>query len=141
MGFLWVCLLLSRNPQLIPNLSPGYPQQLAGVGAAAYNTRMIIVDRAQTDPPRVQPRPPQRPRADLLPPWKVLLHNDDVHTMDYVVASLMKAVPVSMAEAMRIMLEAHTDDVALVIVCPQETAEYYQDRLLTFGLHSTIEPA
>jgi ATP-dependent Clp protease adaptor protein ClpS len=98
-------------------------------------------DRPQTDRPRIQPRAPQRPRADLLPPWKVLLHNDDLHSMDYVVASLMKAVPVTMAEAMRIMLEAHTEETAVVIICPLETAEYYRDRIQTFGLHCSIERA
>jgi ATP-dependent Clp protease adaptor protein ClpS len=90
--------------------------------------------------PEVVPETPVRSAHDLLPPWKVLLHNDDVHDMLYVVTSLLKAVPLTVQEAIRIMLEAHETGVGLVIVCPQETAEYYQERILTFGLHCTIEP-
>ncbi len=90
--------------------------------------------------PEVVPETPVRSAHELLPPWKVLLHNDEVHDMLYVVESLLKAVPLTVEEAIRIMLEAHETGTGLVIVCPQETAEYYQDRILTFGLHCTIEP-
>lgn len=84
----------------------------------------------------------QRTRQALCPPWKVLLHNDDVNTMEHVVYALTVAVPGLPAErAVRIMLEAHYHGLALVTVCPLETAEYYRDRLLSFSLTSTIEPA
>ncbi len=80
-------------------------------------------------------------RQELCPPWKVLLHNDDVNTMDHVVHALTQSVPgMSATRAVRIMMEAHLRNVALVTVCPLETAEYYRDRILTFGLTSTIEP-
>ena len=91
--------------------------------------------------PVLVPHAPVRSRADLVPPWKVLLHNDEEHDMLYVVESLLKAVPLTAAEAVRVMLEAHTEGVGLVIIAPQETAEYYQERIQTFGLACTIEPA
>lgn len=82
----------------------------------------------------------QRPR--LLPPYKVLLHNDDHNTMDHVVRSLVRSVPkLTVVQATRIMLEAHFTGVALVIVCPLELAELYRDRLQSCGLTATIEPA
>ncbi len=90
--------------------------------------------------PTVLPDTTVRSLQELLPPWKVLLHNDEVHDMLYVVESLLKSVPITVDEALRIMLEAHETGVGLVIVCPLETAEYYQDRILTFGLRCTIEP-
>jgi ATP-dependent Clp protease adaptor protein ClpS len=91
------------------------------------------------------PRPEEairtKTRQELCPPWKVLLHNDDVNTMDHVIHALRQSVPGMAAErAVRIMLEAHLRGVALVTVCPLETAEYYRDRLLSFSLTSTIEP-
>lgn len=86
--------------------------------------------------------PRQKTRAELCPPWKVLLHDDDVNTMDHVVHALTESVPGLPGErAIRIMLEAHMRGLALVTVCPLETAEYYRDRLLSFSLTSTIEPA
>jgi len=90
---------------------------------------------------------PARPELDrealerLLPPYRVVLHNDDVHTMEYVVRALLRAVPrLSRPEARRIMLEAHHTGSATVIVCPKEEAELYRDRLQSYGLTATIEP-
>lgn len=77
----------------------------------------------------------------LCPPFKVILHNDDHNDMLYVVTSLCKAVPsLSEEEAVQLMLVAHNEGSAVVIVCPQETAEYYQERILSFGITATIEP-
>jgi len=101
---------------------------------------MTPLPPAQVRRPEVTPEAPVRSAHELLPPWKVLLHNDDIHDMLYVVEALLKAVPLTVEEAIQIMLEAHETGVGLVIVCPQETAEYYQDRILTFGLRCTIEP-
>ena len=86
------------------------------------------------------PAPEIESRTEPLQPWTVILHNDDVNTMDYVVVSLLKAVPqLKPLQAMRIMLEAHHAGRARVIACPLELAELYRDRLQTFGLTATIE--
>ncbi len=83
----------------------------------------------------------QRLRAQLFPPYKVILFNDDYNEMNYVVAALLHAVnSLSTQEAERIMLTAHLTGSAIVIVCPKEIAEYYQERLLSYGLTATIEP-
>jgi ATP-dependent Clp protease adaptor protein ClpS len=82
-----------------------------------------------------------RLRAKILPPYKVILFDDDVNTMDYVIAALLHAVnSLSLEEAERIMLTAHLTGSAVVIVCAKEAAEYYQERLLGYGLTATIEP-
>ena len=79
---------------------------------------------------------------EILPPYSVILHNDDVHSMEYVVAALVKAVStLAVEEATAIMLEAHTNGLAMVTTCPFEQAEFYRDRLRTFGLGVTIEKA
>jgi ATP-dependent Clp protease adaptor protein ClpS len=81
-------------------------------------------------------------RQHLLPPYAVLLHNDDVHAMIEVVQALRRSVPgLSAIKAARIMLEAHNSGLAVVIVCPLEQAEYYRERLQTYGLTVTIRPA
>jgi ATP-dependent Clp protease adaptor protein ClpS len=83
----------------------------------------------------------QRLRARLLPPYRVILFNDDYNEMDYVVFALLHAVSsLTQQEAEQIMLTAHLTGNAIVIVCPKETAEYYQERLLSYGLTATIEP-
>lgn len=75
-----------------------------------------------------------------LPPYSVILHNDLVHSMDYVVTSLLKSIStISLNEAKSIMLEAHNEGIAVVITCPLEHAELYSERIRTFGLSSTVE--
>ncbi|MBD2465306.1 ATP-dependent Clp protease adapter ClpS [Oscillatoria sp. FACHB-1407] len=75
------------------------------------------------------------------PRYKVLLHNDDYNSMEYVVMVLLKTVTsLTQPQAVNIMMEAHTNGIALVIVCAQEHAEFYSESLKAQGLMSTIEP-
>jgi ATP-dependent Clp protease adaptor protein ClpS len=75
------------------------------------------------------------------PRYKVLLHNDPVNAMEYVVATLRQVVPsLSEQDAIAVMLEAHNTGVGLVIVCDIEPAEFYCETLKAKGLTSTIEP-
>jgi ATP-dependent Clp protease adaptor protein ClpS len=77
----------------------------------------------------------------LAPRYRVLLHNDDFNPMEYVVQVLMTTVPsLTQAQAVSIMMEAHTNGTALVITCAQEHAEFYCETLKNHGLTSTIEP-
>ena len=99
-----------------------------------------------TDAPPVPVQTPpqtdqeQDVRRKVLPPYKVILHNDDHNSMDHVVKALRKSVPgMSLGRATAIMWEAHTAGKAVVIACPLELAELYQQRLLSFGLTATIE--
>ena len=78
----------------------------------------------------------------LVPPWRVVLHNDDHNTMEHVVESLVRCVPsLTVEAAAAIMLEAHTEGRATVVECPKEAAEHYRDALESRGLTATIERA
>lgn len=62
----------------------------------------------------------------LAPRYRVLLHNDDFNPMEHVVQVLMQTVPsLTQPQAVDIMMEAHTNGIALVITCAQEHAEFY----------------
>lgn len=75
------------------------------------------------------------------PRYRVLLHNDDFNPMEHVVQALMKTVAgMTQPQAVDIMMEAHTNGVALVITCALEHAEFYCQSLKGHGLTSTIEP-
>ena len=75
------------------------------------------------------------------PRYKVLLHNDPVNSMEFVVNTLREVVPqLSEQDAMAVMLEAHNTGIGLVIVCDLEPAEFYSESLKAKGLTSTIEP-
>ena len=76
----------------------------------------------------------------LSPRYKVLLHNDPVNTMEYVVNTLRIVVPkLSEQDAIAVMLEAHNTGIGLVIICDLEPAEFYSETLNSKGLTSTIE--
>ena len=78
----------------------------------------------------------------LLPPYRVILHNDDHNSMDHVVRSLLRCVQsLSIEDAVAIMTTAHKNGQATVIECPKEAAEHYRDALESCGLTATIEPA
>ena len=103
--------------------------------------KLIMVDsKNQTDgDTAVIDREVQRVRKTS-PKYKVLLHNDPVNTMDYVVETLRQVVPqLSEQDALSIMLETHKTGIGLVIVCDLEPAEFYSESLKAKGLTSSIE--
>ena len=106
------------------------------------NDVLTTTQRLNVAPARPAEAPVERTRSieETLPPYRVVLHNDDVNSMDHVVRALVESVPeVSVERAVEIMLEAHLHDRAEVIVCPLERAELYRDRLTTFQLSATVE--
>jgi len=57
------------------------------------------------------------------PKYKVLLHNDDYTTMDFVVDILMRVFHKSKEEAVAIMLNVHKKGVGVCGIYPAEIAE------------------
>lgn len=77
--------------------------------------------------------------------YRVLLHNDDVTTMDFVVSILCAVFHKSREEAVRIMLMVHQQGVGECGIFTQEIAEskvhlvIHQARLAEFPLNCTME--
>lgn len=94
-----------------------------------------VIDRPQTAPAKAPPK------ADKLPPFHVVLHNDDVNDMGHVVEALMTVTPVATTDARKIMLTAHFHGRAVVMTTHRERAELYRDRLRSKSLVATVEPA
>ena len=77
----------------------------------------------------------------LAPRYKVLLHNDEFNSMEFVVEVLMQTIAgMTQPQAVNIMMETHNSGVGLVITCALEHAEFYCETLCNHGLTSTIEP-
>jgi ATP-dependent Clp protease adaptor protein ClpS len=83
---------------------------------------------------------PSKSPPSMLPPWKVLLHNDDKNDMVFVIRTIVELTPLKREDAMTRMLEAHKSGVALLLVTHKERAELYKDQFQTKGLTCTIEP-
>jgi len=82
---------------------------------------------------------PVSPKPKTLPPFKVLLHNDDKNEMDYVVSVICRLTPLSIEEAVTRMLEAHRAGVALLLTTHKERAELYVEQFASCGLTVTAE--
>ena len=83
---------------------------------------------------------PASPKVDRLPPWRVLLHNDDVNDMAYVVAAIVELAVSNRRVAMLRMLEAHTRGCALLMVTHRERAELLAEQFASKRLKVSIEP-
>jgi ATP-dependent Clp protease adaptor protein ClpS len=77
----------------------------------------ILPDREEQVVTRQRPKT-KRPRR-----WKVLLHNDNYTTMDFVTRVLVEHFHKSHAEATHIMLQVHHRGVGLAGVYPRDMAE------------------
>ncbi len=80
------------------------------------------------------------------PPWKVLIHNDDVTPYNFVVAILIRIFELTPIIAEHVTYLAHTKGVALVAVLPKSEAErrvgkaHFAARLEGFPLTFSLEP-
>lgn len=90
--------------------------------------------------PGKKKRTKQKPPG-LLPPWKVLLHNDDKNDVVYVVLTVMELTTLNEQDAKLRTLEAHKTGVSLLLTTHKERAELYKDQFQSKGLVVTIEPA
>jgi ATP-dependent Clp protease adaptor protein ClpS len=82
----------------------------------------------------------------LSPLYRVLIHNDDITPMDFVMQVLMEVFRLEAPRAYAVMMEAHETAVALVVVEALEKAEFHVDqsrslsRARHFPLTFSIEP-
>ncbi len=106
-------------------MPPQWNEQAAGGVAVEQETRQKI------DKPRL---------------WKILLHNDNYTTMDFVVLVLVSVFHKSETEAVRIMLDVHQKGVGVVGTYTYEVAETKVARVAElarqaeFPLLCTMEP-
>jgi len=70
----------------------------------------------------------------------VLLHNDDVNTVEHVILSIVKLTTLSTEDAVSRTLEAHNNGLALLLITHKERAELYQEQFASLSLTVTIEP-
>jgi len=71
-------------------------------------------------------------------PWDVIVWDDPVNLMAYVVHVLRKVLGVEEGVARRLMLQVHTEGKSLVATEPKETAERYVRQLHEHGLQATM---
>jgi ATP-dependent Clp protease adaptor protein ClpS len=99
-----------------------------------------------------QPQEKEEVKTRRIPPYNVILENDDYHSFPFVVEVLRKALGCSAERAFQLTEEAHTKGRAVVWTGPKEVAELKAEQIQSFQevrddgqkfgpLGVTIEPA
>lgn len=83
-------------------------------------------------------RAPATPRE--LPLFSVLLHNDDVNDMLYVIRSVTSLTGYPPNRSIEITLEAHNTGVSKVLATHLERAELFVEQFASLGLTATCRP-
>lgn len=92
-----------------------------------------------TTAPQRTDRPASETDYESDRPWQVVVWNDPVNLMSYVVWVLRKLFGHSVEEATRLMLQVHHEGRAVVSNGPLEKAELDCHRLHHHGLWATLE--
>jgi ATP-dependent Clp protease adaptor protein ClpS len=98
-----------------------------------------------------KPRERQESKTRLLPPYNVILENDDYHSFEFVLDVLGKVLGCTEQRAFQLAHEAHTSGRAIIWTGPKEVAELKVEQVTSFHemrenaklgpLGCTLEPA
>ncbi|MFQ3593923.1 MAG: ATP-dependent Clp protease adaptor ClpS [Gemmataceae bacterium] len=77
----------------------------------------------------IQVVPDQQIRTGRIPPYNVILLNDDHHSMEFVVEVLCKVLGCSLERAVVLMMEAHHTGRAIIWTGSKEVAELKVDQI------------
>ena len=98
-------------------------------------------------------RPSDKHQTRRIPPYHVVLANDDQHTIEFVIDVLRKVLGAPLERAVQLTMEAHTSGRAVIWTGPKEVAELKVEQVTTYHevragdgtklgpLTCTIEPA
>lgn len=90
-------------------------------------------------------RPKTRPKRKTVTqerterPWQVIVWDDPINLMSYVVYVLQKVLGLSETVATRRMLEVHNEGRSVVASEGRERAEFFVMRLHGYGLQASLE--
>ncbi|NUN92155.1 MAG: ATP-dependent Clp protease adapter ClpS [Verrucomicrobiae bacterium] len=82
-----------------------------------------------------------RPRTEADHGWNVIVWNDEVNLMSYVVFVFQRVLGFDRPKATRHMLEVHQRGRSCVATASREKAELYWQQIQQYGLRVTLERA
>lgn len=102
--------------------------------------------------PTIRPGTRRMPETRSLPPYHVVLLNDDDHSVDYVVGMMKELFGHPLAKGVQIAREVHFRGRAVVATTNLEQAELKREQIQNFGpdpliercegsMSATVEPA
>lgn len=139
--------IIARPLDLLSSSAPGVSAacsatgEEAGDGKPGDEAAAAVAEPPQTETKAEEKTKPAKPPRKSLPPWRVLLHNDDVNAMGDVVDAILDLTPLNEFQAHRVTLTAHQRGVSLILVTHRERAELFVDQFKTKLITVSCEPA
>ncbi|EOD34615.1 hypothetical protein EMIHUDRAFT_455525 [Emiliania huxleyi CCMP1516] len=145
----------ARGPLLQPRFAAAAARPRGAIGAAAAAAAGGVwmqegLERekkakkggaAVVERPKAEPKQMSKEEIANEPMWRLLIHNDDVHTWDYVIYAIVSVVKtVTRKKAHRITTTVHTMGSATVTITWKQQAKKYCMELQKWGLTSSIAP-
>ena len=87
----------------------------------------------QTAKPSQKPTPKSSTKPKKLPPYNVILLNDDDHTYDYVLEMLKALFGYSFEKGYKLAREVDTDGRVILLTTTKEHAELKRDQIHAYG--------
>ena len=91
-------------------------------------------------PTDVLPEVREQQQVRQLPPYRVILHNDDVNAFGHVVITIMLLTHLKAEDAVARTMEAHETGQSVLLVTHRERAELYVEQFASCSLTVTAEP-
>jgi ATP-dependent Clp protease adaptor protein ClpS len=88
---------------------------------------------AVAEPIQEGQKKPRRPKPKKLPPYAVVVLNDDEHTFNYVIETFMKVFGYNQTKSFLLASEIHVNGRAIVWSGPKEVAELKRDQIRSAG--------
>src|SRR5437899_1442495 len=80
----------------------------------------------------VETKPKETTKTRRVPPYNVILLNDDQHSMEFVIEVLCKALGYTVERSYQMMMQAHNSGRTIVWTGPKEVAELKAEQIRTF---------
>src|SRR5262245_35270211 len=131
------CCALGRSATISPGgVGARFARRLQSThrrGGAIPSVRRLAMTTFATN---ATPTPVVEPETEnvtkTIPPYHVILENDDHHTMDFVVDVLRKVFGYELPRAFQLMMHAHEKGESIVWTGPKEVAELKVEQMCTF---------
>jgi len=91
-----------------------------------------------TLPDKPRPKPSTKPRVDKLPPFNVVLLNDDDHSYEYVIEMLGEIFAHPIEKAFAMAKEVDKSGRVIVLTTHKERAELKRDQIHAYGIDARV---
>ena len=83
--------------------------------------------------------PSVSPKVEQLPPWKIILHNDETNAAEYVIEKVQEVTKLDEKKATKRVLEAHENGKAILLTTHKERAEFLIEMFESCKITVTME--